>query len=137
MITLANEAVAQTPFHGSHRGAECFCDSLGRLPVDLHHPCEGLEFVDRVHRRLGDVLGQRQGRGDVAIVRDEAAVDLCLVGKALGGLVGGQLLQRRVAPPAGKHAELAIDLLHEERLEQAKHGDAGFEMRDILRGIGL
>ena len=132
-----DEPVAQTAFHGRDRGAEGLGDGLRRLPVDLHHPGEGLELVDRVHRRLGDVFGERERGGHIAIIRDQAAVDLRAVGEALGTLVRDELDERRMAPATGEHPELAIDLLDEQRLQEAQNSDAGLQICDVLRGIGL
>ena len=120
-----DQAIAQPAFHGGHRGAEGLCDRLGRLAVDLHHPREGFELVDRVHGGLGDVLGERQSRGDVAVFRHEAAVHLGLRREPLGDLVGDQLLQRGTTSATGQDGVFAVDLLDEERLEQAQHSDAG------------
>ena len=132
-----DQAIAQPAFHGGHRGAEGLCDGLGRLAVDLHHPRESLELVDCVHRSLGDVLGERQCRGDVAVLRHEAAVHLGLRCEPLGGLVGDQLLQRGMASATGEDSIFAVELLDQERLEQAQHSDTGFQMRDVLGVIGF
>ena len=132
-----NETVAQAAFHGSDCGAEGPGDGLGGLAVDLHHPGEGLELIDRVHRRLGGVLGERQGRGDIAILWHKTAVDLGLRREAFRGFVRDQFLQRGVTTPAGQHGIFAVDLLDQERLEQAQNSDAGFQMRDVLGVVGF
>ena len=132
-----DKAIAQPAFHGRHRGAEGLCDRLGRLAVDLHHPGESLELVDGIHRCLGDVLGERQRRGDVAVVWDKATVDLGFRHEPLGGLVGDQLLQRSMASATGEDSIFAVKLLDQERLEQAQHSDAGLQMRDVLGVIGF
>ena len=89
------------------------------LAVDLHHSGEGLKLVDGVHRRLGDVLGKRQGRGCVAILRHEAAVHLGFRREAFRSFVGDQLLQCGVTAPTGQHGVFAVDLLDQERLQEA------------------
>jgi hypothetical protein len=113
------------------------CDRLGRLAVDLHHPGEGLELVDGIHRCLGDVLGERQCRGDVAVFRHEAAVHLGLRREPLGGLVGDQLLQRGMASATGQDSIFAVKLLNQKRLEQAQHSDTGLQMGDVFGVIGF
>ena len=132
-----DKAIAQPAFDGGDGGAEGLCDRLGRLAVDLHHPGEGLELVDGIHRRLGDVLGERQRRGHIAILRHEAALDLGLGGEALRGLVRDQLLQRGMAPATGEDSIFAVKLLDQERLEQAQHSDTGLQMGDVLGVIGF
>ena len=132
-----DQAIAQPAFHGRHRGAEGLCDRLGRLTVDLHHPRKGLEFVDGVHRRLRDVLGERQGRGDVAVLRDKAAVHLGFRGEPLGGLVSDQVLQRGMTSATGQHCVLAVALLDQERLQETQNGNTGFQMSDVLGVIGF
>ncbi len=132
-----NEAVAQPAFHGRHRGAECLRDGLGRLAVDLHHPGKSLELIDCVHRRLGDVLGKRQRRGDIAIFRHEAAVHFGLRCEPLGGLVGDQLLQGCMASATSQHGVFAVELLDHERLQETQNGDACLQMGDVLRIIGF
>ncbi len=132
-----NETVAQAAFHGSDCGAEGPGDGLGGLAIDLHHPREGLELVNRVHRGLRDVLGERQGRGDVAVVPDETAVHLGFRREPLDGLVRDQLFQRGMAPATGKHGIFAVELLDKERLEQAQYGDAGLQMGDVLGVVGF
>ena len=132
-----DQAVAQPAFHGRHRGAEGLGYRLGRLAVDFHHPGEGLELVDGIHRRLGDVLSKRQGRGDIAILWHKTAVHLGLRGEALRRLVGDQLLQRGMAPATGEHGIFAVELLDKERLKQTQNSDAGLQMRDVFGIIGF
>ena len=132
-----DKAIAQPAFDGGDGGAEGLCDRLGRLAVDLHHPGEGLEFVDGIHRCLGDVLGERQRRGDVALLRDKAAVDLGFRRESLAGLVSDQLLQGCMAPATGEDSIFAVKLLNQKRLEQAQHSDTGLQMRDVLGIIGF
>jgi len=132
-----DQAIAQPAFHGGHRGAEGLCDGLGRLAVDLHHPRESLELVNGVHRRLGNVLGERQRRGDVAVVWDKATVDLGFRRESLAGLVSDQLLQGCMAPATGEDSIFAVELLDQKRLEQAQHSDTGLQMGDVFGVIGF
>ena len=131
-----DEPIAQSAFDRRNRGAEGLRDGLWRLAVDLHHPRESLKLVDGTHRRLGNVLGERQRGGNVAIVRDQAAVDLGAAGDPLGRLVRDQFHEGRMTPAACEDAELSIDLLNEQRLEEAQYRDAGLQMRDVVGGVG-
>ena len=42
-----------------------------------------------------------------------------------------------MAPATGEDSIFAIELLDEERLEQAQHSDAGLQMRDVLGVISF
>jgi len=125
-----DEAIAQTPFDGGNCRSEGLGDAVWRLSVDFHHAREGLKLVDGVHRGLRDVFCERQRCGHVAVVGDQAAFDLGFVGETLGGLVRNEFDQGGAAATTSQHAELAIDLLHQQRLDNAQNADAGFEMRD-------
>jgi len=132
-----DKPIAQPAFDGADGGAEGLRDGLGRLAVDLHHPGESLELVDCVHRCLGDVLGERQRRGRVTLLRHKAAVDLGFRSEPLGGLVCDQLLQRGMTSATSEDSVFAVKLLDQERLQEAQHSDAGLQMRDVLGVIGF
>jgi len=42
-----------------------------------------------------------------------------------------------MAPSTGQHGVFAVELLDEERLQEAQHSDAGLQMRDVLGVIGF
>ena len=132
-----DEPIAQPAFHRGNRCPEGLGNGLRRLAINLHHPGESLELVNGPHRCLGDVFCKRQGRGNIAVLGHEAALHLGFGREPFGGFVRHQLLQCRAAAPPGKNGVFALDLLNQQRLQQAQHRDAGLEMGDVVRIIGF